>query len=201
MTFAALILASYLLGSVPAGLWLGRWWKGVDVRERGSGNLGATNVFRVLGVGPGICTLAIDIAKGLVPVCAAKALFPGGVPALIGAGLAAIIGHTCSIFVRFRGGKGVATSAGVFAGLLPMPFLFAVIAFFLLLTATRYVSVSSMGAVIVLAAASFALKDPEALSLMAAGVAIFVLWTHRANLRRLMNGTEPKLSAPGRLAS
>src|ERR1044071_9941862 len=113
-------LASYLLGSIPTGYWLGLAWKGIDIRKHGSGNLGATNVFRVLGKWPGFGTLAFDILKGWIPVHLAMRFFPGRLALAIGAGLSAIVGHTASLFVRFRGGKGVATSASVFAALLPL---------------------------------------------------------------------------------
>src|SRR5882672_11102169 len=102
-----LLALAYLIGSVPTGYWLGKLWKGVDVRQFGSGNLGATNVFRVLGVVPGLLTFVIDFSKGLISVLVAKRLFPGELSIALCAGLAAILGHTTSVFVRFRGGKGV----------------------------------------------------------------------------------------------
>src|SRR5262245_51281482 len=96
-----LLLGSYLLGSIPTGYWLGLAWKGIDVRTQGSGNLGATNVFRVLGTAPGLITLLIDILKGLLPVLIAEHLYPGDLQIAILTGLATILGHTLSIFVRF----------------------------------------------------------------------------------------------------
>src|SRR5580765_1517553 len=108
MTLIGIILASYLIGSIPTGYWLGKLWKGIDVRQQGSGNLGATNVFRVLGVAPGIVTLLLDILKGIAPVMWVQHVHPGDLGLAVAAGLAAIMGHMTSIFVRFRGGKGVA---------------------------------------------------------------------------------------------
>jgi glycerol-3-phosphate acyltransferase PlsY len=190
---ALLVLVAYGLGSIPTGLWLGQLWKGVDVRRHGSGNLGATNVFRVLGARAGFTTLGIDIAKGLVPVLAARKLFPGDLTFQGIVGLAAIVGHTASFFVRFKGGKGVATSAGVFAALLPVPCAMAVITFALSFAFTRIVSLSSMAASLVLASSAFLLSAPRALAWSAAAVACFVFWTHRTNIQRLLRGNEPRI--------
>jgi glycerol-3-phosphate acyltransferase PlsY len=195
-----IILFSYLLGSVPTGYWLGKLWKGVDVRKQGSGNLGATNVFRVLGTAPGIFTLLIDVLKGAAPVLFVKHLQPGAIDLAVAAGLAAIVGHTTSIFVRFRGGKGVATSGGVFAALLPRPSLISLAVFALCLTLTRRVSASSICAAIALAAAAFALSAEPVPAYAAAAVAGMVLWTHRQNIRRLLAGTEPRIGSKERPA-
>ncbi len=187
------IAGSYLLGSIPTGYWLGKVWKGMDVRQHGSGNLGATNVFRVLGKGPGIVTLLFDIAKGALPVVAAKHC--PGAPALLPlwAGLAAIVGHTTSIFVRLRGGKGVATSAGVFAALAPTAFGISLLVFLLVFARTRIVSLSSILSAVTLAAMAWLLTPHTYMAWMAAGIAVFVLWTHRANIDRLRKGTEHRI--------
>lgn len=184
---------SYLLGSIPTGLWLGKAWKGIDVRQQGSGNLGATNVFRVLGAGPGALTLALDILKGFAAVALAKCCYPGILQTSVIAGICAILGHTMSIFVRFRGGKGVATSGGVFLGLLPIPTLAALLTFAIVFGVSRYVSVGSLSAAAVLVGASFAQGAPAMLSWMAVAVALLVTWTHRGNIQRLMNGTENRI--------
>ncbi len=115
------LIATYLLGSIPTGYWLGRAWKGIDIRQYGSGNLGATNVYRVLGAKPALFTFTIDCLKGLIPVLLAKHLFPDELSMAALAGVIAILGHTMSVFVHFRGGKGMATSTGVFAALMPEP--------------------------------------------------------------------------------
>jgi len=189
-----LIFVAYVLGSIPTGYWLGLAWEGIDVRRQGSGNLGATNVFRVLGTGPGLLTLTIDILKGWAPVLCARHLFPQDLALALATGLAAILGHTTSVFVRFRGGKGVATSAGVFAALLPLPTAAAVLVFAVVFAVTRYVSLGSLVAVLTLAASSFMVSTPRPLSWAAVLVAVFVVWTHRANILRLRNGTENRLS-------
>ncbi len=189
-----LVALAYLIGSVPTGYWLGKLWKGVDVREFGSGNLGATNVFRVLGAGPGLLTLLIDMAKGWVSVFLAQRFFLGELPITIVSGAAAILGHTMSVFVHFHGGKGVATSAGVFLALLPMPSTVALAVFAMVFGATRYVSLGSLLGALTLAATSFALSSPKALSWTATAAALFVTWTHRANIHRLLNGTENRIS-------
>jgi len=191
--------ASYLLGSIPTGYWLGKLWKGVDVRRFGSGNLGATNVFRVLGKGAGAVTLALDIAKGLAPVLLVRRLFPGEPWLAIGAGAGAILGHTTSVFVGFRGGKGVATSAGVFLALLPVPSCVALATFAVCLAITRIVSLSSLAAALALSAASLFLAPSRALRGAAVLVTIFVFWTHRHNIRRLMNGQELRIQGPGKI--
>ncbi len=188
------IAGAYLLGSVPTGYWLGLGWKRMDVREFGSGNLGATNVFRVLGPAPGLLTLLIDMAKGWASIFLAHSLFPGDLLTQILAGAAAIVGHTMSVFVRFRGGKGVATSAGVFLALLPAPSAIAIAVFAVVFALTRYVSLGSLLGALALAASSFVLAEPRPLAWSAAATALFVVWTHRANIRRLMDGTENKIT-------
>ncbi len=192
-SLAGLFVGCYLLGSIPTGYWLAKAWKGIDVRQHGSGNLGATNVFRVLGPWPGGITLAIDILKGLAAVGLAKVLFPAQVITSLGAGLAAIVGHTMSVFVRFRGGKGVATSAGVFLALLPVPSLLAVSSFGIIFGITRYVSLGSLCAALVLVLSAFALSSPRPLSWATVGIFFFVIWTHRANIKRLLEGTENRI--------
>ncbi len=187
------LLACYLLGSIPTGYWLGKAWKGIDVRQHGSGNLGATNVFRVLGVGPGVLTLILDIAKGAAPVLWIQHQMPDFLVMQVTAGLATIVGHTASVFVRFRGGKGVATSAGVFAALLPIPSLIAFGIFLITLAMTRQVSASSLASAVTLAISSFFFAPEPLLAYTAVIVAGLVIWTHRGNIRRICMGTEPRI--------
>lgn len=196
LTRAGFLIVAYFIGSIPTGYWLGLAWKGIDIRRQGSGNLGATNVFRVLGAGPGFLTLAIDILKGWIPVLWALHLFPHDLSLAIAAGVAAIAGHTTSVFVHFRGGKGVATSAGVFAALLPGPVFAAAAVFTVAFAATRYVSLGSLLGVLTLAVSSFLWPAPRPLAWATVGVAIFVVWTHRTNIQRLLSGTENRLSWP-----
>jgi glycerol-3-phosphate acyltransferase PlsY len=205
------ILSAYFRGSIPTGYWLGKMIRGIDVRKFGSGNLGATNVFRVLGWEAGLSTLVIDVLKGYLPVvlCLPSLNYMSSVeagfslpywyetPSLVlhslVIGLAAILGHTFSCFVGFRGGKGVATSAGVFAALMPAPALVALTVFILVFIATRYVSLGSMLGAISLVIASFLFSTPRPLCWSAVAVAAFVFWSHRANIHRLMDGTENRI--------
>ncbi len=190
--------AAYLVGSIPTGYWLGSLWRNVDVRRHGSGNLGATNVFRVLGPLPGAITLIIDILKGFFPVFLCERLFPGRLDFGVAVGFAAILGHSTSFWVHFKGGKGVATSAGVFFALLPIPAVWAIVAFVVSLTATRIVSISSIVGSLVLALLAWRYAPSIILAYAASLVACFVVFTHRSNIKRLLNGTEPQIHAPAR---
>jgi acyl phosphate:glycerol-3-phosphate acyltransferase len=189
-----LLLASYLLGAVPSSYIAGRLVRGIDLRQHGSGNLGATNVFRVLGVGVAIPVMVIDVLKGWVPV----ALFPiwhggaGGVwPLAYGA--AAIVGHGFSPYVGFRGGKGIATAAGVFLALAPVAVLTGLVVFAVLVYATRIVSVASLSAAIALPLMVYLTLGAGPVLWLALGVTSFVFYTHRSNLRRLRRGEEPRI--------
>lgn len=188
-----ILLACYILGSIPTGYWLGKAWKGIDVRQHGSGNLGATNVFRVLGAAPGTVTLLLDIAKGALPVLFIQHHMPESLVMQVTGGLATILGHTASVFVQFRGGKGVATSAGVFAALLPWPSAIALGVFLITLAMSRRVSVSSLVSAVTLAVSAFFLAPEPLLAYTAAVVAALVVWTHRGNIRRILAGTEPRI--------
>lgn len=185
-----LLCGAYFLGAIPTGYWLGLAWKGKDVRKLGSGNLGATNVFRVLGKGPGMITLVLDIVKGLVPVLVAQHFYPGHLRLAVATGLLAILGHTTSPFVGFRGGKGVATSAGVFGALLPWPTVVAGLTFAVVFALSGFVSLGSIVSAIALTFSAWALKAPYSLQLTAGLVSGFVIWKHRTNIQRLRAGTE-----------
>jgi len=190
--------ASYLLGAIPTGYWMGLRLKGIDVRQHGSGNLGATNVLRVLGKGPGMLTLAFDIAKGILPVIGAQRFFPNGWEIALAAGVAAILGHSTSPFVGFKGGKGVATTAGAFGALLPAPTLLAVIVFGISLILSRIVSLSSILGAIALGIGAFFFSSIQPLAYAATGMSALVIWKHRANITRLLQGTEPRLGQASR---
>lgn len=203
----AIVAASYLLGAVPFGYLIGRWAKGIDIRQHGSGNIGATNLGRTVGWKWFPLALALDFAKGALPVALVS---HGGLPLEAAplavqetaacAGLAAMLGHLFSVYLGFKGGKGVATGAGVIGVLLPWPTLFACAAFGLCLVATRYVSLSSIVAAVALAGARFAMVGADAFgkeqwpatALVLVG-ALLIIWRHRSNVRRLLAGTEPKL--------
>jgi glycerol-3-phosphate acyltransferase PlsY len=199
------LLAAYLLGAVPTSLWVGKGLHGVDLRQEGSGNLGATNAFRVLGWRAALPVVAFDIFKGWLPVVA----FPGwaGVDSLgwiLGFGAAAIAGHVFSIWAGFRGGKGVATSGGVFLGLAPLGALVSAVVFFVLAFGTRIVSVASMAAALVLpvAVALTPHRGGTGTVIFSAALALFVIWAHRTNIGRLLRGEENRFgSARGDTAS
>jgi acyl phosphate:glycerol-3-phosphate acyltransferase len=188
------LVATYFLGSIPTGYWLGKTWKGIDIRQHGSGNLGATNVLRVLGKGPALFTFTFDCLKGLIPVLICQHLFPDNLLMATLTGLAAILGHTMSVFVHFQGGKGMATSTGVFAALLPMPWLVAITVFLTATIFTRYVSLGSILGALTLTACSFIFSAPRPLAWTTVAVAAFVIWKHRANIQRLLQGTENRLA-------
>jgi glycerol-3-phosphate acyltransferase PlsY len=197
----ALALA-YVSGSIPFAHLAGMA-KSVDLRKQGSGNLGATNVFRVLGWKIGIAVFVADAAKGALPVL----LLPSRIDTLrdpvlwaIAVGVAAIAGHVRPLFLKFgRGGKGVATAAGVFLALAPVPMLISFAVFVLLVLATGYVSLGSLVSAIVLPvllAVTEGAQSPK--FIVGAVIAAFVFWTHRANIRRLRRGEENRFGKRGR---
>ncbi|HKO16622.1 MAG TPA: glycerol-3-phosphate 1-O-acyltransferase PlsY [Gemmatimonadaceae bacterium] len=194
MPLAVAIALSYVVGSIPSAYLAGRS-QGIDLRQHGSGNLGATNVFRVLGAKIGLAVFAFDVAKGALPVLflprwASASLAPIYVGILCG--VAAIAGHTRPVFLRFgRGGKGVATATGVFLALAPVQALLTLAVFAVVLLTSGYVSLGSLiGAVMlpVLLAVTRSVRSP--LFLISVLVAAFVFWTHRANIGRLRRGEE-----------
>jgi glycerol-3-phosphate acyltransferase PlsY len=191
---ALLLIAAYQLGSVPVAFLAARRYH-VDIRTVGSGNVGATNVFRVLGARAGAVTLALDMAKGAAAVLVAQAF--GAAPAVVSAaGVGAVVGHIFPAWLRFRGGKGVAAAAGVFLVMAPASVAAAFLGFLAALGATRYVSVASLTAAAVLVAV-IAVRHPASSVLAAAAAcAILVVYAHRANVARVLRGTEPKLGAP-----
>lgn len=203
-----MILLSYLAGSIPTSLIVGKLLGGVDIREHGSGNAGATNVYRVLGLGPALVVSAVDIGKGLVAVLLISRIGEMGVLArewaqILG-GVAAIAGHVWTAFAGFRGGKGVNTAAGVLVALAPWATLIALFVWAAVTWATRYVSVGSMCAALalpaVLLAERFALDRAVStpVLILACVVGALILVTHRSNLGRLLRGQENRLGGGGR---
>lgn len=194
------LVAAYLAGSTPFALLAGKLLKGIDLRQHGSGNLGATNVYRMLGAPAALVVFVLDAAKGGVPTWAFARWFgaPEGVAWASAFGVAAIAGHVRPYFGLMKGGgKGVATAAGVFAALSPQPFGVAITAFVLLVAVTRFVSVGSMVGAAVLAVVSAGWYGMGALrTWMAVAIASFVIWNHRANIGRLRRGEEPRLGRP-----
>lgn len=198
------IIFSYLLGSVPTGLWLGRWLRGIDIREHGSRNIGATNTMRVLGKALGAGALLGDAAKGIVPVVLLARLSEWPY-APLACGVAAIVGHLAPIYLRFKGGKGVATSAGVFLALCPVPTLVAAAMFGILVAATRMASVGSIGAALAMTTCVYVLPHrvatmpthllPEdaTLRMVVTALALLIIFKHRSNIRRILQGVENKI--------
>ncbi len=183
---------SYVLGATPTSYWVGRGMYGVDLRERGSGNLGATNTFRVLGWKAAVPVVLADVTKGFLPVW----LFPqiGGTPMAwtLAFGAAAVLGHMFSFWVGLKGGKGVATSAGVFLGLAPWAVLGGFVVWLLVVLTTRYVAAGSIAAAGSLPVLVWLTphRGGRGLVVFTVALALFIIAAHRSNIRRLFGGTE-----------
>ncbi|MCC6487941.1 MAG: glycerol-3-phosphate 1-O-acyltransferase PlsY [Candidatus Hydrogenedentes bacterium] len=198
------VLLSYLLGSIPTGLWLGQWLRGIDIREHGSKNIGATNTLRVLGKGLGAAALLGDALKGLIPVLLFSRLSDWPY-APLACGVAAIVGHLAPVYLKFKGGKGVATSAGVFLALCPIPTLAAVAVFAITVLTTRLVSAASMLSAVamtlivyfvshdVVTAPAHLLPNDYTLRVVVTIVAALIIYRHRGNIQRILKGTENKI--------
>lgn len=188
-----LLPAAYLIGGIPFGFLIGRF-HGIDVREVGSGNIGATNVWRSCGPAAGGLVLVFDILKGLVPTLLAKYLAPDLAWLHVGVGAAAVLGHSFSPFLGMRGGKGVATSCGVAIALVPAVLGVAMVLFALVLATTRYVSLASLLATALVAIGVFMVDTPRAYQIVVVLVVALIWLRHRANIRRLWRGEESKFS-------
>lgn len=192
----SLVLLGYLIGSLPLGLLLARAWSGIDPRREGSGNPGATNVYRTAGWGLGLSVMALDMAKGSGAVLLASR--SGGAEAvMVAAGVAAVVGHAFPVWLRGRGGKGVATACGVFSMLAPLATAVAAAAFVLVIAVTRLVSAGSLVATLTLPPVAAWSGAPDAVVAGAAVTAVLVVGRHCGNIQRLRRGTERRL---GRLA-
>jgi len=186
MAFA--IIAAYLIGSIPFALILARRW-GTDLRIVGSGNLGAANVMRASGVAAGILVAALDMAKGAASVWIAEQVSPG--PALpAAAGVAAIVGHVYPVWLKFRGGKGVATACGVFSMLTPLALPPSLAIFAAVVWLTKYVSLGSVLATLALPPLAYVLGSPASAVVAALAAASLIVFRHRSNVDRLRTGTE-----------
>lgn len=197
--YLAAALAAYLIGSIPTGFLVGRS-RGIDIREVGSGNIGATNTFRALGVTAGILVLLVDALKGWVAVAVAApavaSVFPGAPEDYlrITAGVTAILGHNFTCWLHFKGGKGVATTGGVLAGLVPWTLLIAAGAWAFGMAATRIVSVGSLAAAVSLPIATwFTTRHDAGLTIVTGAMGVLAIYKHRQNIRRLLSGTEKRL--------
>jgi glycerol-3-phosphate acyltransferase PlsY len=189
------IIVSYLIGSVPSGVLVAKVFGGRDPRSVGSGNIGATNVSRVLGKKAGLITLAFDVLKGFVPTfLAVVALEPQwGAPAV---GLAAFIGHVFPLYLGFKGGKGIATGAGVFLAVMPLGLVGALVFFALVFWRTRLVALASMVSSLTLPVMAGLLEAGRPIVALATCVAALAVYKHKENIRRLVAGTEPRFGDP-----
>jgi glycerol-3-phosphate acyltransferase PlsY len=214
LNLAIVILLSYVIGSIPTSIMLSKWMHGFDIRTKGSGNAGGTNVFRVLGWKSGVFVTLIDIGKGALATAVISRLFWD--PTLpfynktpfdftiiqMICGGAAIIGHIWTLFAGFKGGKGIATGAGMLIGIAPTEFAISVAVFFLVFGAYKYVSLGSIAAAVAFPVSLFVrhniFGDPIAsyrtLIVFSLSVAILLVYSHRANIKRLLEGTEKKIS-------
>lgn len=194
------VILAYFIGATPFGLMAGKM-RGIDIRDHGSGNIGATNVLRVLGKPVGITVLILDVLKGLVPVLIAKAVSDNSIVHILSA-IAAIVGHNYTFWLRFKGGKGIATSAGAIASVMPIPLAVALALWGLFFLVTRYVSVASIAAALSLpVTAGIQSMRAGEWDLPLFGFALFLggmaTWRHRSNIKRLIAGEESRFE-PGK---
>lgn len=196
------LLIAYLLGSIPTAVWVGKWFYNVDIRDEGSGNAGATNTIRVLGVKAGIPVIIVDILKGLFAVLLMQYFIPQSwspdsiIYCEIGAGLLAVIGHALPVFAGFRGGKGVATLLGMGIALYGGAVWISVAVFVLVFVISRYVSLGSItaGVVFPLVVIFYSKITNPGLVVLSIFAALFLLWTHRKNIKRLLKGEENRFT-------
>lgn len=209
-----IIILSYIVGSIPTGLLVGRWLKGIDIRTQGSGNIGSTNVMRTLGWKLGLLVQVGDITKGLIAVLVIARLHYGDFPfnnrtpfdditiVQIIAGIAAVVGHIFSVFLNFRGGKGINTAAGMLVGIAPIDISIALIVFVLVLLSTGYVSLGSLSAATAFPTTMFIrfnvfhvdIPSYHTLILFSIATTLLLFYAHRANIRRLLAGQENQFS-------
>ncbi len=203
ISLITLLLLGYIIGSFPTAILTGKTFKGIDIRQHGSGNAGATNVYRVLGLKPALLVVTVDILKGWLATTYLPVLMeltPNididiGITHIL-AGLSATVGHTFSVFAKFRGGKGVATIAGMIIALYPVAVLFCLFVFMVTLIIWGYVSLASIAASLILPIivhfySIFGLLPPlTSIKFFSLIIPLFVLYTHRSNVRRLLDGSE-----------
>jgi acyl phosphate:glycerol-3-phosphate acyltransferase len=189
-----LVIVAYFAGSIPFGVLIGRWFWGTDVRDYGSGNIGTTNVFRVLGTKAGIVVLACDMGKGFLPTFLATLFLPPWVAVVVG--LVTLLGHTYSVFLRGNGGKGVATGAGVILALMPVVFLVLLVTWVVVVLTTRIVSLASILAAIAFCVSTFVTHQPVSYRIAAVIGTLVVIYAHRSNLRRIALRAENRVRLP-----
>ncbi|MGH7526277.1 MAG: glycerol-3-phosphate 1-O-acyltransferase PlsY [Gemmatimonadales bacterium] len=188
----AWLVASYLVGAIPTSYLAGRLFRGIDLRRHGSKNLGATNLYRVLGWRFAIPVGLFDVAKGAIPVLLFAPQVSTSQVFALGCGIAAVVGHVFSVFLRFKGGKGVATAAGVMLGLTPAALGVSALVWLVLVYLTGYVSLGSIVSAAVFPVAVYLLEHPDRPEILwiDAAVAAGIIWMHRSNIQRLLRGTE-----------
>lgn len=196
--FLIFAVVAYIFGSLPCGVWLGKATKNIDIREYGSKNSGATNAYRILGPKYGIMVLILDALKGYIPLYIASSFGVDGIYIIV-LGLIAILGHTFSFFLQFKGGKGVATSLGVFLFLMPKVVGILVLVFILVVGISRYISLGSVicAALLPILAYFMPVRDSSTrmpLVFISLLVGVFVIYKHKANIQRLMDGKENKFN-------
>lgn len=201
LSIIGVVLLSYIIGSVPTSIILSKFLRGIDIRDFGSGNPGGTNVLRTLGWGPGLVVIFVDIAKGWVAAFYIASLgYENGIlsPMLVQiiAGVSAILGHVYTVFARFKGGKGVGTAAGMLLAIYPVALIFCLIVFLIVAFTSKFISLASMLAAITLPVSLYLLElyagssTPPVQFYFALFVMLFILYTHRSNIRRLLKGEE-----------
>ncbi len=214
LSLLVVLLLSFIIGSIPSSLWVGKIYKKIDLREHGSGNLGATNTFRILGWKAGIVVSLIDFAKGFIAAfyISQLAFSVGGVPTVfsgweteifvkIFAGLFAVAGHMYSVFAKFKGGKGVLTACGMLYAIEPISISLALVVFFVVLFSSRYVSLASMIACffypifLLILRYGFSFDIDGSLIVISSIIAITIIVKHRSNIKRLMDGNENRISS------
>jgi glycerol-3-phosphate acyltransferase PlsY len=195
LLFIFVLIVVYLIAAIPTGIVLTRLMGGEDVRQKGSGNIGATNVYRVAGKMAGVLTLTGDTLKGFLPLLAIKSwLAP--TPTQLGlAGAIAIIAHCYPVYLKFRGGKGIATALGIFLVISPQAVLGALVIFVLAVATTRLISLGSVLAALSAPLLILMLGHPQPIFLATLFIAMLVIWRHRSNIRRLIDGTEDRFKA------
>lgn len=194
-TFIIGALVAYLLGSIPSGLWIGQYFFQKDIRQFGSGNLGSTNAFRVLGTKAGSIVLFCDVFKGFLAMILAMTVFKQESLSPLWIASFAVIGHTFPLFASFKGGKAVATFAGMILAYQPLLLLYGLIIFLVLLAITRMVSLTAMVTITAGVLLSLLFND-WTLTAFALAIDIFIIYRHRSNIQRILNGTENKVPMP-----
>ena len=194
MNFFLASIVAYLIGSIPNGLIIGKLFWQIDLREHGSKNIGATNAYRTLGAKPAALIFIMDLLKGIIGVWLGSYMI--GTPfAMILGGIAAIIGHNWSAFLKFTGGKGVATGLGVIAMIMPQATIVVFVTWLIIVYVTKYVSLASIVAAMMVPICSYFFNEPLEYLCFSILAAVFVIYRHKSNVHRLINGNESKIKA------